>query len=56
MVDLDELIERMEERYYKRSGDLSINDVDYDINDLSDEQRFALFEALKGWCKKFCGE
>ena len=62
MVNLDELVERIEKRYYeqfKKTGDFSINGVDYNIADiekLSDEQRLALYEAIKRGCKEFWRE
>lgn len=62
MVDLNELIERMEKRYYeqfRKTGDFSINGVDYyiaDIEKLSYEQRLALYEAVKRGCEEFWGK
>ncbi len=53
MIDLDELAECIEKRYYeqfRKTGDFSINGVDYyfaDIEKLSDEQCLALYEAIK---------
>lgn len=62
MIDLNELAERIEKRYYeqfRKTGDFSINGVDYyiaDIEKLSDEQRLALYEAFKRGCKRFWGK
>ena len=62
MIDLNELAERIEKRYYeqfRKTGDFSINDVDYDIADigkLSDEQRSALYEVFKRGYKEFWGK